>query len=87
VSDAMRERLAQEKTVAQFRAAQRQVHCPEWLEARIAPQRAKGGYAFFIETEDFSVKLLGEHILNRPSVFIEMRSLALHTHPHGAAVA
>jgi len=86
-SDAMRERLTQEKAVAQARAVQRQVHCPEWLEARIAPQGAKGGYAFLIETEDFSVKLLGEHIQNRPSVFIEMRSHALHTHPNGAAGA
>jgi hypothetical protein len=87
VSDAMRERLTQEKALAQARAVQRQVHCPEWLEARIAPQGAKGGYAFLIETEDFSVKLLGEHIQNRPSVFIEMRSYALHTHPVGAAGA
>ena len=87
LSDALRERLNQEKTIAQARAAQRQVHCPEWLEARIAPQGAKGGYAFLIETEDFSVKLLGEHIQNRPSVFIEMRSQVLHTHPEGAAGA
>jgi hypothetical protein len=87
LSDAMRERLTQDKAVAQARATQRQVHCPEWLEARIAPQGAKGGYAFLIETEDFSVKLLGEHIQNRPSVFIEMRSHALHTHPEGAAGA
>jgi hypothetical protein len=87
LSDAMRERLAQEKTVAQARAAQRQVHCPEWLEARVCPQGAKGGYAFLIETEGFSVKLLGDHILNRPSMFIEMRSHALHTHPEGAAGA
>jgi hypothetical protein len=29
LSDAMRERLTQEKTVAQARAAQRQVHCPK----------------------------------------------------------
>jgi hypothetical protein len=83
----MRERLIQEKTVAQARAAQRKVHCPEWLEARIAPQGAKGGYAFLIETEDFSVKVLGEHIQNRPSVFIEMRSHTLHVHPEGAAGA
>jgi hypothetical protein len=83
----MRERLTQEKAVAQACAAQRQVHCPEWLQARIAPQGAKGGYAFLIETDDFSVKLLGEHIQNRPSVFIEMRSHALHTHPEGAAGA
>jgi hypothetical protein len=87
LSDAMRDRLTQEKTIAQARAAQRQVHCPDWLEARIAPQGAKGGYAFLIQTEDFSVKLLGEHIQNRPSVFIEMRSHALHTHPEGAADA
>jgi hypothetical protein len=87
LSDTMRERLTQEKAVAQACAAQRQVHCPEWLEARIAPQGAKGGYAFLIETEDFSVKLLGEHIQNRPSVFIEMRSHALHTYPEGAAGA
>jgi hypothetical protein len=87
LSDAVRERLAQEKAVAQARAAQRQVQCPEWLEARLAPQGAKGGYAFLIETEDFSVKLLGEHIQNRPSVFIEMRSHALHTHAEGAAGA
>jgi hypothetical protein len=47
----------------------------------------RGGYAFLIETEDFSVKLLGEHIQNRPSFFIEMRFHALHTHPEGAAGA
>jgi len=66
----MCERLTQEKASAQPRAAQRQVHRPEWLEARIAPQGAKGGYAFLIETEDFSVKLLAECIQNRPSVFL-----------------
>jgi hypothetical protein len=87
LSDAMRGRLMQEKATAQSRAAQRQIHCPEWLEARIAPQGAKGGYAFLIETEDFSVKLLGEHIQNRPSLFIEMRSHALHTHADGATGA
>jgi hypothetical protein len=87
LSDTMRDRLTLEKAVAQARAAQQHVHCPDWLEARIAPQGAKGGYAFLIETEDFSVKLLGEHIQNRPSLFIEMRSHALHTHPQGAAGA
>ena len=33
------------------------------------------------------MKLLGERIQNRPSVFIEMRSHALYTHPEGAAGA
>jgi hypothetical protein len=83
LSEATRDRLNEEKVTAQALAEERRVHCPEWLEARIAPQGAKGGYAFLIETEDFSVKLLGERIQNRPSVYIEMRSYALHTHPKG----
>src|SRR5215469_4797695 len=83
ISDAMRERLNEEKATAQALADERRVHCPEWLGARVCPQGAKGGYAFLIETEDISVKLLGERIQNRPSVYIEMRSYALHTHPEG----
>jgi hypothetical protein len=83
ISDAMRDRLNEEKATAQALADERRVHCPEWLGARVCPQGAKGGYAFLIETEDFSVKLLGERIQNRPSVYIEMRSYALHTHPEG----
>jgi len=83
ISDAMRDLLDEEKTKAQFAAAQRSVHCPEWLGARVCPQGARGGYAFLIETEAFSVKLLGEHIQHRPGVYIEMRSHALHTHPNG----
>ena len=51
------------------------------LAARVCPQGAKGGHAFLIETEDFSVKLLGERIQNRPSVYLEERSYALHIHP------
>jgi hypothetical protein len=85
LSDSMRERLTAEKLLAQ--AKSKGAYCPEWLGARVCPQGAKGGYAFLIETEDFSVKLLGEHIQNRPSVFIEMRSHALHTYPEGAAGA
>jgi hypothetical protein len=83
ISEAMRERLNEEKATAQALADERRVHCPEWLGARVCPQGAKGGYAFLIETEDFSVKLLGERIQNRPSIYIEMRSYALHTHPEG----
>jgi hypothetical protein len=83
LSAAMRERLNEEKTTAQALADERRVHCPEWLGARVCPQGAKGGYAFLIETEDFSVKLLGERIQNRPSVYLEMRSYALHTHHEG----
>jgi len=83
ISEAVRELLSQEKATAQALAEQRRVHCPEWLGARVCPQGAKGGYAFLIESEEFSVKLLGERIQNRPSVYIEMRSYALHTHPEG----
>jgi hypothetical protein len=82
LSERMRERLAAEKLVAQ--ASGKAAHCPAWLGARICPQGAKGGYAFLLETEDFSVKLLGAPIPHRPGVFIEMRSYALHTHPAGA---
>src|SRR5262249_50259142 len=88
VSDEMRATLAEEKVVAQVKATtERSVHCPVWLGARVCPQGAKGGYAFLIETEDFSVKLLGERIQHRPGVYIEMRSYGLHTHPDGPAAA
>src|SRR6478752_3299847 len=83
LSEAMRDRLNEEKATARSLAEERRVHCPEWLGARVCPQGAKGGYAFLIETEDFSVKLLGERIQNRPSIYVEMRSYALHTHPQG----
>ena len=87
LSGAMRERLTQEKTTAQTRPVRRHAHCPECLEAPLAPQGARGGNAFLIETEAYSVKLLGEHIQSRPSVFVEMRSYALHIHPGGAVGA
>jgi hypothetical protein len=83
MSEAMRDRLNEEKATAQALADERRVHCPQWLGARVCPQGAKGGYAFLIETEDFSIKLLGERIQNRPSVYVEKRSYALHTHPNG----
>src|SRR5215470_12397654 len=83
ISEAMRDWLNEEKSTAQALAAERRVHCPDWLSARVYAQGAKGGYAFLVETEDFSVKLLGERIQNRPSVYIEMRSYALHTHSEG----
>jgi hypothetical protein len=84
ISVEMRMKLDEEKAVAQFKARnERTVHCPEWLGARVCPQGARGGYAFLIETEDFSVKLLGERIQHRPGVYIELRSYALHTHAGG----
>jgi len=84
ISDEMRARLDAEKLTAQMKAtSERSIHCPEWLGARVCPQGARGGYAFLIETEDFSVKLLGARIQHRPGVYIELRSHTLHTHPDG----
>jgi hypothetical protein len=83
ISESRRNRLNEEKATAQTLANERRVHCSDWLGARMCLQGAKGGYAFLIETEDFSVKLLGERIQNRPSIYLEMRSHALHTHPEG----
>jgi hypothetical protein len=88
ISAEMRERLIAEKQIAKEKAGtERTVHCPEWLGARVCPQGARGGYAFLIETQDFSVKLLGEHILNRPGIYLELRSFFLHTHLDGPAGA
>jgi len=83
ISEAMRDRLNKKKPL--HRPWQMSDACiaRDVLGARVCPQGAKGGYAFLIETEDFSVKLLGERIQNRPSVYLEMRSYALHTHPDG----
>jgi len=84
ISDAVRQKLAEEKRVAQFQASNRMVHCPQWLGARVCPQGARGGYAFLIETEEFAIKLLGDHIVNRPGIYVELRSHFLHTHALGA---
>jgi hypothetical protein len=62
ISEAMQDRLNEEKATAWALADERRVHCAEWLGARMYPQGAKGSYAFLIETEDFSVKLLGGRI-------------------------
>jgi hypothetical protein len=50
---------------------------------RVCPTGARGGYAFLIETENFSVKVLGEHIPHRPSLYLELRAHFLHVHPQG----
>jgi hypothetical protein len=84
ISAVIRERLAVEKAVAQTLGST-VAHCRDWLGARDCPQGARGGHTFLIETADFSVKVLGERIQHRPGIFMEMRSLALHTHLQGPA--
>ena len=89
ISEAVRDRLNEEKATAHALADERRVHCPEWLGARVCPQGAKGGYAFLIETEDFSVKLLGNAFRTDP--VYTLRCARMHCTPilrgHKARVA
>jgi hypothetical protein len=80
ISAEMRATLDAEKHAAQIAATANQVHCPDWLAARVLPNEARGGYSILIETEDFTVKVLGDGIPNRPGLYVELRSLFLHTH-------
>jgi hypothetical protein len=87
ISDDMRTRLEEEKQAAQVVANAGGVHCPAWLGARVLPTGARGGYGLLVETENFTVKLLGAGIPNRPGIYIELRSYFLHVHLHGPAGA
>jgi len=84
ISDAVRAKLDLEKEVAQSPEMARTAHCPEWLGAWVHPHGARGGYAYLLETDDFSVKILGKGIPHRPGLYVELRSHFLHTHPQGA---
>ncbi len=83
ISDAVRAKLEAEKLAAQEADKANAVHCPEWLGAQVLPHGARGGYGLLLETDDFSVKVLGKGIPNRPGLFLELRSHFLHTHPAG----
>lgn len=87
ISDDLRTTLENEKVVAQEADKVNGVHCPDWLGAQVLPHGARGGYGLLLETENFSVKILGSGIPNRPGLFIELRSHFLHTHPEGPAGA
>jgi hypothetical protein len=88
VSDAVRAKLDAEKELAQRTSADgRTAHCPEWLGAQVFPHGSRGGYGHLLETDDFSVKVLGNGIPHRPGLYLELRSHFLHTHglgPQGA---
>src|SRR5258708_34194259 len=43
ISPDVREKLEKEKEAAQIAAKAGQVHCPEWLGARVLPTGARGG--------------------------------------------
>jgi hypothetical protein len=83
VSDAVRAKLDDEKVLAQSAELAKTAHCPEWLGAQVHPYGSRGGYAYLLETDDFSVKVLGKGIPHRPGLYVELRSHFLHTHPEG----
>jgi len=83
ISDGVREKLEQEKQAAQEADKVNAVHCPDWLGAQVLPHGARGGYGLLLETDDFSVKVLGKGIPNRPGLFVELRSHFLHMHQEG----
>jgi hypothetical protein len=83
VTEPVRARLDDEKQAAQQAATVNAVHCPDWLGAQAHPHGTRGGYGHLLETEDFTVKVLGANIPNRPGLYLELRSLFLHTHPGG----
>ncbi len=70
ISDAVRAKLDQEKEVAQAAAMARTAHCPEWLGARVHPHGSPGGYAHLLETDDFTIKILGNGIPHRPGLYV-----------------
>jgi hypothetical protein len=87
VSDAVHAKLDQEKEMAQSHERAKTAHCPEWLGAQVHPHGSRGGYAYLLETDDFSVKVLGKGIPHRPGFYVELRSHFLHAHPNGPAGA
>src|SRR5258708_20969336 len=83
ISDAVRAKLDQEKEVAQSPEMAKTVHCPEWLGAQVHPHGSRGGYAYLLEADDFTVKVLGKGIPHRPGLYVELRSHFLHVHSGG----
>jgi hypothetical protein len=83
ISDAVRAKLDQEKEVAQSPEMAKTVHCPEWLGAQVHPHGSRGGYAYLLEADDFTVKVLGKGIPHRPGLYVELRSHFLHMHSGG----
>jgi hypothetical protein len=89
ISQDMRARLAEEKIAAQVAAKVGAAHCPDWLGARVLPSGGRGA-SFLLETEDFTIKIMGEHMTTWPGLCVELRSFFLHTHeggPQGAVKA
>jgi hypothetical protein len=89
ISQEVRAKLAKEKDAAQMAAKAGAVHCPDWLGARVLPNGGRGA-SFLLETEDFTITVMGEHMTTWPGLCVELRSFFLHTHeggPRGAVKA
>jgi hypothetical protein len=67
ISADVRTTLAKEKEVAQIAAKMGAVHCPDWLGARVPPNGGRGA-SLLIETEDFTVKIMDEHMETWPGL-------------------
>src|SRR5215469_162840 len=83
IGQEVRAQLAKEKEAAQVAARVGVVHCPDWLGARVLPNGGRGA-SFLLETEDFTVKIMGEHMETWPGLCVELRSFFLHSHEEGA---
>ena len=83
ITDELHEKLEREKLAAQDADKVNAVYCPDWLGAQVLPHGARGGYGLVLESDDFSIKVPGKGIPNRPGLFVELRSHFLHTHPEG----
>ena len=69
ISSDMRAHLEEAKAAAQVIAQAGGAHCPDWLGARVLPNGARG-YSFVLETEDFAVKIAGEHMTTWPGIYV-----------------
>lgn len=58
-----------------------QCTCPVWLGAQVLSHAARGGHGLLLETDDFSVTVLGKGSPNRPGLFVEVRFHFLHAYP------
>jgi len=73
ISQEIRAQLAKEKEAAQVAGKVGAVHCPDWLGARVLPNGGRGA-SFLLETEDFTVKIMGEHMETWPGLCVELRA-------------
>ena len=83
VSDATYQRLLEERDQAQATQHQRNAaYCSEWLDAQVYPHGANGFGILIDRGGAWAIKVQRGN-RNRPGVFVEVRSLLLHTHPEG----